>query len=71
MRLDDCPTPGCIFREGHQRSVCRDYRLPRCGAWMPHAREGCARSAGHGYEHRSAYSLANARRAQRERLFAA
>lgn len=34
-----------------------------CGAWMPYARERCARRPGHGYDHRSTYALQTQRRA--------
>ena len=34
-----------------------------CGAWMPNARERCARTPGHGRECRTRYALDNARRA--------
>ena len=38
----------------------------KCGAYMPQARERCGRRKGHGYEHRTAYALANAARARRK-----
>jgi hypothetical protein len=44
-----------------RRHACPDDRKV-CGAWMPNARERCARGPGHGYEHRTAYALENARR---------
>lgn len=34
-----------------------------CGVWMPRAGERCARTPGHGYEHRSSYALETQRRA--------
>lgn len=34
----------------------------RCGGLMPQWNEPCARRAGHGYEHRSAYAMDNASR---------
>lgn len=40
--------------------VCPEDRL-ECGAWMPRARERCARRPGHGFEHKSRYALENAR----------
>jgi hypothetical protein len=39
---------------------CADNR-PTCGAWMPYARERCARGPNHTTEHRTRYSLDNAR----------
>ena len=44
-----------------RRHVCPTER-PTCGAFMPSARERCARRPGHGFEHRTAYALENARR---------
>lgn len=44
-----------------KRHVCPDER-PVCGAFMPYARERCARRPGHGYEHRTLYAIENARR---------
>lgn len=35
----------------------------RCGAWMPYAREHCARLPGHRWEHRTEYAMRNARMA--------
>ncbi len=43
---------------GHQ-----SVRLRRCGAWLPVAKEPCARAAGHADSHRSRYALDNAYRA--------
>lgn len=36
-----------------------------CGAPMPLAGDTCARSRGHGFDHRSAYALDNAARSKR------
>lgn len=57
---------GKRWRNPGQRSgrhVCPADR-PTCGAWMPIARERCARGPGHSGvdQHRSAYALDNARR---------
>lgn len=43
------------------KHVCPTER-PTCGAWMPQARERCARRPEHTTEHRTAYAMANARR---------
>lgn len=43
-----------------QRHVCRADRAT-CGAWMPYARERCARRPRHTTEHRTRYALDNAR----------
>lgn len=45
-----------------RKHVCRPER-PTCGVWMPTAKERCARGPGHGWEHRTAYAMDNARRA--------
>lgn len=47
--------------KGGARHVCPTDR-PVCGAFMRNARERCARRGGHGYEHRTAYAMENARR---------
>lgn len=44
---------------GHVHRCRVDRAL--CGAWMPYARERCARGPGHTTEHRTRYSLDNAR----------
>lgn len=41
--------------------VCPQDRA-LCGAFMPYARERCARKPGHTTEHRTAYALENAAR---------
>jgi hypothetical protein len=54
---------GRSWRDGNGRGarhICVSDR-PTCGAWMPFARERCARRPGHGTEHRTAYSMENAR----------
>lgn len=40
----------------------------RCGAWMPQARDRCARAAGHAANHASRYALDNAAAARRKWL---
>lgn len=35
-----------------------------CGAWMPNAKERCARRPGHVTQHLTAYAIANAARAR-------
>lgn len=57
---------GKRWRNPGQRSgrhICPIDR-PTCGAWMPHARERCARGPIHtAGAHRTAYAMDNARRA--------
>lgn len=48
-------------RLGGHRHVCPKDRAV-CGAYMPYAKERCARTPLHGYEHRTAYAMANAAR---------
>jgi hypothetical protein len=45
----------------HHAHQCRTDR-DKCGAWMPYVEERCARRPGHGFEHRTAYAMENARR---------
>lgn len=54
---------GIAWRDprGGRNHECPAER-PLCGAWMPQARERCARRPGHGWEHRSDYAMGNARR---------
>lgn len=52
--------------EGHAHR-CDGARLPiprrgECGAYMPKAKDVCARAVGHAYSHRSRYALDNERR---------
>lgn len=53
---------------GHLHRCAPDR--PLCAAWMPYARERCARGPGHLTEHRTAYAMANQYRAHtgRERV---
>lgn len=44
-----------------RRHVCPQDR-PTCGAWMRNAKERCARSPGHGFEHRTRWAMDNQRR---------
>jgi hypothetical protein len=44
--------------------VLRYDARPVCGAWMPNAKEPCARRAGHLTGHRSRYALDNNRDAR-------
>lgn len=44
---------------GRGKHVCPVERGV-CGAWMPNARERCARAAGHNYDHRTRYAMDNA-----------
>ena len=72
MIVGPVPCQGCralvTWRDRRWRDGGRRVHrcaAPRCGAFMPQARERCARTAGHGYEHRTAYALANAADARR------
>ena len=49
----------------YTRTTFFERQRPTCGAWMPYAKERCARFPGHAFEHRSAYALDNSRRAKR------
>jgi hypothetical protein len=49
------------------RVIYREKERQTCGAWMPYAKDHCARTPGHAYEHRSTYSLDNALQARRVR----
>jgi predicted RNA-binding Zn-ribbon protein involved in translation (DUF1610 family) len=62
-----CPDPdpenfGCRTCGRQCEPTAHGWRhaIPRCGAVMRNAKVPCARYAGHGYEHRTAYALANA-----------
>ena len=74
--LGPVPCQGCgvpVVWTGHRwrgvgqlgKGSHRCETATKCGAFMPNVRERCARRKGHGYEHRTAYALANAARAQR------
>jgi hypothetical protein len=47
---------------GHVHTCSEDR--PVCGVWMRNAQTTCARLPGHGTEHRTAYSMSNARDAR-------
>jgi hypothetical protein len=78
MKLGPCPCQGCgqlVYWTGSQwgrarrRHICPAAPVKRllCGAWMPVARQRCARYAGHsqdplkGGSHQTAEALKNAR----------
>ena len=54
LRLHD---GDCRRPLGHA-GACRPsyFDVPLCGAWMPQARERCARRRGHGWDHKTRYS---------------
>lgn len=58
-----CDNPGCVLRLRH-KGDCRalwSRKAMLCGAWMPNAKERCARYAGHaeglGGGHRTRFAL--------------
>ena len=53
--------------KGGHTHRCEEDR-PVCGVWMPNARERCARMPHGSTGHRTAYAMANERRAKRGHL---
>jgi hypothetical protein len=72
MKLGPCPCSICgRLLTWNGRRWLPAHLHDTCDAWMPYAKERCARRRGHGYEHKTRWALDNAREAATGRRSAA